>query len=109
MVQLQLLLLVLLVSVGSTARSQSVGSVPSGSTPKATAQNAADAQAVTKPLTYRSPFTAYQADKIEETRSWREVNDRVGSIGGWRVYAREAQAPQSTPPAIDKAAPAPRN
>jgi len=64
---------------------------------------------VTKPLTYRSPFSAYQADKIEEPRSWREVNDRVGSIGGWRVYAREAQEPLSTQPATDKPTPAPRN
>jgi len=62
---------------------------------------------VTKPLTYRSPFAAYRADKIEEPRSWREVNDRVGSIGGWRVYAREAQEPPSAPPAIDKPTAAP--
>jgi hypothetical protein len=109
MVQLQLLLVVLLLSVGSPAHSQSTGSPPSGSTPGSTAQNAADAQAVTKPLTYRSPFAAYQADKIEEPRSWREVNDRVGSIGGWRVYAREAQSSQSAPPAIEKPTPAPRN
>jgi hypothetical protein len=109
MVQYQLLLVVLLLSVGSPARSQSTGSLPSGSTPRSTAQNAADAQSVTKSLTYRSPFAAYQVDKIEEPRSWREVNDRVGSIGGWRVYAREAQVPLSTPPAIDKPTPAPRN
>lgn len=109
MVQIQLLLVVLLLSVGSTAHSQSTGSLPLGSTPGSSAQKAADAQAVTKPLTYRSPFAAYQADKIEEPRSWREVNDRVGSIGGWRVYAREAQAPQSNSPAIEKPTPAPRN
>ena len=109
MVQFQLLLVVLLLSVGSSARSQSTGSPPSSPTAGSTAQTAADAQAVTKPLTYRSPFAAYQADKIEEPRSWRDVNDRVGSIGGWRVYAREAQAPQSTPFAIDKPTPAPRN
>ncbi len=108
MVQLQLLL-VLLLSIGSSARSQTTGSLPAGSTPKATAQNAADPQAVTQPLAYRSPFAAYQTDKIDEPGSWREVNDRVGSIGGWRVYAREAQAPQSTLPALDKPVPAPRN
>ena len=102
MVQFQLLLVVLLLSVGSPARSQS-----SGTTPRANTQNAADAQAVTKPLTYRSPFAAYRADKIEEPRSWRDVNDRVGSIGGWRVYAREAQEPPSAPPAIDKPTAAP--
>ena len=109
MVQLQLLLVVLLLSVGSPAHSQSTGSPPPGSTPGLTAQTVADAQAVTKPLTYRSPFSAYQVDKIEETSSWREVNDRVGSIGGWRFYAREAQAPQPPLPATDKPTPAPRN
>lgn len=45
----------------------------------------------------------------EETRvSWREANDTVTRIGGWRVYLREAQLPEapagSTTPA---AAPAP--
>jgi hypothetical protein len=109
MVKFQLLLVALLLSVGLPARSQSTASPSSGAKPKTIAQNAADAQAATQPLTYRSPFAAYQADKVEEPRSWREVNDRVGSIGGWRVYAREAQAPQSTPPASDKPTPAPRN
>lgn len=108
MVQFQLLLVVLLLSVGSSARSQSTGSPPSSPTAGSTAQTAADAQAVTKPLTYHSPFAAYRADKVEELGSWREVNDRVGSIGGWRVYAREAQELPPTPPALDKPKAAPR-
>jgi hypothetical protein len=31
--------------------------------------------------------------------SWREANDTVNRIGGWRAYAREAKQPQSPPPA----------
>ena len=29
----------------------------------------------------------------DETHPWREANDTVNRIGGWRVYAREAQQP----------------
>ena len=29
--------------------------------------------------------------------SWREANDTVARIGGWRVYAREAQKPDPDP------------
>jgi hypothetical protein len=29
--------------------------------------------------------------------SWREANDTVARIGGWRVYAREPRAPDTGP------------
>jgi hypothetical protein len=41
-------------------------------------------------LQYTSPLGAYQAYTDEPVQSWREANDRVGRIGGWRTYAREA-------------------
>lgn len=43
------------------------------------------------PPEYRSAFDGYQPYTDEKTLSWKEANDRVGSIGGWRVYAKEAQ------------------
>lgn len=44
-------------------------------------------------LEYRSALEGYQSYTDEKLLSWKESNDRVGSIGGWRVYAKEAQEP----------------
>jgi hypothetical protein len=110
MIRTHLLLAALLTAVGLPAHSQPTGSPPSASTQSATAQTAGDAQATVPKFSYRSPFATYRADKIEETRAWRDVNDRVGAIGGWRVYAREAQPAAPTPPAPALQSPtAPRN
>ncbi|MFO7542148.1 MAG: hypothetical protein R6W97_04930 [Thiobacillus sp.] len=38
-----------------------------------------------------APFNHYQAWRDEPLQDWREVNDRVGEVGGWRTYLREAQ------------------
>jgi hypothetical protein len=46
-------------------------------------------------LTYRSTFDAYRAQRDVTLLPWREANDRVGAIGGWRFYAREAQQPNA--------------
>ena len=40
-------------------------------------------------LQYSSPIGAYQAYADQPVQSWREANDRVGQIGGWRAYAKE--------------------
>jgi hypothetical protein len=91
--RIPLLLIALLAAAGTPARSQTVAPPTSGTTAKLNSHNASDAGATIPALDYRSPFTAYQADKPQEPQSWRAVNDRVGAIGGWRVYAREAQPP----------------
>jgi len=36
-------------------------------------------------------FTRYQGWRDEPLQDWREANERVGEIGGWRTYLREAQ------------------
>lgn len=46
-------------------------------------------------LAYRSALADYQAYKDQPVQPWRETNDTVGRIGGWRAYAREAA--QATP------------
>lgn len=39
---------------------------------------------------YRSPLSAYQPfEDAADSLDWKEANDRVGEIGGWRVYSRE--------------------
>lgn len=37
------------------------------------------------------PFKHYQSWRDEPLADWRAANDRVGEIGGWRTYLREAQ------------------
>lgn len=70
--------------------------------PVALAQGAADAAGATMAepktvvpaaatsLQFNSTFTGYRAYTEQAVGSWREANDEVGRIGGWRAYAREA-------------------
>lgn len=37
------------------------------------------------------PFQHYQGWRDEPLQDWREANERVGEIGGWRTYLRESQ------------------
>ena len=46
---------------------------------------------------YGSAFDGYRPYSDQPVLSWREANDRVGQIGGWRTYAKEAYS--STPSA----------
>ena len=52
-------------------------------------------------LTYRSPLETYKRFTDEKVGSWRDANDTVGRIGGWRAYAKEGQQaePGSSSPA----------
>jgi hypothetical protein len=53
---------------------------------------------------YRSAFEGYRAFTDEPVRPWRETNDTVGRIGGWKAYAREIQAPDARPASAAAAA-----
>lgn len=53
----------------------------------------ADARAVVPPVMYVSPFAGYRSFKDERVADWKNANDVVGQIGGWKVYAREASQP----------------
>jgi hypothetical protein len=69
--------------------------------------NPLDAKAPVAPLTYRSSLADYRRTAADPASlSWRDANDQVERIGGWRAYAREAQIPE--PAASRPAAPAPR-
>jgi hypothetical protein len=63
-----------------------------------------DAKAGVPPLSYRSSFARYRAFSDDKPLSWREANDAVARIGGWRVYTREAQQPEAAPAGTDAAA-----
>ena len=70
-----------LAAVGVCAQTQPV---PATSTPEAVR---ADAGA----HPYRSALEGYRPFDEEKVLSWKEANDTVGRVGGWKVYAREAQ------------------
>ncbi len=59
-------------------------------------------------LTYRSALDGYQPFTDEKLVPWKESNDNVGRIGGWRVYAKEASdsnvAPSTAPAGAASAA-----
>lgn len=60
-----------------------------------TSNNAvADSHAMSQPessaLDYESALTGYKSLDGSERRAWKESNDTVGKIGGWRSYANEA-------------------
>ena len=63
----------------------------------------ADAAVRVPPVVHQSSFAAYQAFSEQEVKDWRESNDNVGRIGGWRVYAQEGRKPTAKPPAVPAA------
>jgi hypothetical protein len=56
--------------------------------------------------TYKSAFAPFRRLGEEKAVSWRDANDNVARIGGWRVYAREAQQPNPAPAAAPATKPA---
>ena len=52
-----------------------------------------DPKAAVPALTYASSLKLDQRVASVGPTSWREANDTVTRIGGWRVYAREASQP----------------
>ena len=47
------------------------------------------------PLEFDSVLSRYQPMTDEKLGSWREANDTVTRIGGWRSYLKEAQTPDA--------------
>ncbi|MEO8281701.1 MAG: hypothetical protein ABI564_18525 [Ideonella sp.] len=69
-----------------------------------------DATTEVAPLMYRSALGSFRRVDDADPVPWREANDRVGRIGGWRAYAREANEPaviESPTPAAKPAVEAP--
>ena len=58
-----------------------------------------DAQASVPASGYRSALAQYRRLGDDPPIAWREANDTVTRIGGWRTYAREAQQPDAAPAA----------
>jgi len=92
----------LIVLIKATAIARSVASVVITATALTFfSVSVVTAQVVTEPrspqsaseqsVQFKSSFSEYVPYSEQSIESWREANDRVGEIGGWRVYAKEAQ------------------
>ena len=66
---------------------------------KAARPDPLDPRASVPALSYASSLSEYRKLGDEKRVSWRDANDTVARIGGWRVYAREAQQPDPAPAA----------
>jgi hypothetical protein len=49
-------------------------------------------------IRYQSMLDGYQPYKEQPVSSWRQANDVVEKIGGWRAYAREAGTSEAVQP-----------
>ena len=56
------------------------------------------AEAGVPAVRHESAFTQYRRLSDVPVGSWRDANDTVGRIGGWRTYAREARTPEAAAP-----------
>lgn len=87
-----------------TAQAQSTTTANAVSVPPVVRPDPLDAKATVPTLTYESSFSRYRRLSDDRAVSWRDANDTVGRIGGWRAYAREAQEPASAVPPANSAA-----
>lgn len=47
-------------------------------------------------LRFDSVFERYRSYEPQFVAPWRQSNDRVGDVGGWRTYSREASEPEDS-------------
>jgi len=76
-----------------------LAALPAQAQPAATAArpDPLDPTASVAALGYESSFARYRRLDDEKPASWRDANDTVTRIGGWRAYAREAQGSDPAP------------
>lgn len=56
-----------------------------------------DASAAVPPLVHTPAHARRPALAASGAVTWRDANDEVGRLGGWRAYARESQSAASVP------------
>ena len=61
---------------------------------RATRSDPLDPKAQVPVLRYESSLAPVRRTSDDKPVSWRDANEAVARIGGWRVYAREAQQPE---------------
>jgi hypothetical protein len=75
--------LALLGSAATAQRSQAI--VPSAGAPSLPAT-----------LEYKAAISNFQPYTDQSVQSWREANEQVQRIGGWRTYAKEAASKETS-------------
>ena len=83
--------LLLTITLAAQAQAQPV---PTGARP-----DPLDPKTSVPALRYSSSLAQHRNGGDAKPVSWKEANDAVARIGGWRVYAREAQQPDPAPAA----------
>lgn len=58
-----------------------------------------DAQTPVPAASHASALSSYRRLGDDARIGWKEANEAVSRIGGWRAYAREAQQPEPAPSA----------
>jgi hypothetical protein len=89
------LLFIVLVAVQAHALAQQRSQSQSQQT---TRPDPLDATAPVPVVRYTSSFAQRPRIEGDTPADWREANETVARIGGWRAYAREAQQPESAAP-----------
>ncbi len=72
-------------------------------TPATARSDPLDPKAQVPALRYESSFAQFRRFGDEKPVGWRDANEAVARIGGWRVYAREAQQPEPAATAMPAA------
>ena len=67
-----------------------IGSAQAQPAPRASKPDPLNPQAAVPALVHTSAFAAYRRYADAAPIAWKEANDTVTRIGGWRAYAREA-------------------
>ena len=49
-------------------------------------------------LVYQSSFQNYQRYSASDIKTWKQANDTVKDIGGWRAYAKKITQEQNAKP-----------
>jgi hypothetical protein len=90
---------------------QAQGTPPTGSTvflvrpAPPVAVDPLDPQARVPAASYTSPLSTYRRLGEDKPVPWKQANETVNRIGGWRTYTREAQQPDPPAPARPASAP----
>jgi len=65
--------------------------------PASRAADPLDPRALVPSSVHRSALSGFRGTRETPLENWKEANDKVARIGGWRVYTREAQEPEPPP------------
>jgi hypothetical protein len=90
----------ILSTLAGAADTSPVASMPP---PRPAKADPLDAGVAVPPASHEPAFKRYRPHRDEAPRSWKDANDEVARIGGWRAYAREAAQPDA--PAVPASAP----